>query len=448
MENVNILPYGALNGSDWTVNSLIVAMKINQSSRIPLSELCYINNTPITKVRLDSDKQYPYLEIKSIDVDKKMISNFETIQYGELPSRAKLIAYPGDIVLSIIRPERGAVAIVPDDFKEYIVTNAIAVLTPKHISPELLYFLLYHQTILDEFGGLARGAAIPTLSLRQLKVYQLPISKIPQKDEVARRMYGEWRNINKTSKEFIEIIEEVFQSFLLNQDDIGQETLEKKHMICEYEHLKDRLDASYHLGRHKTLVPWNCEIRELGEFIEYRNVPEVPYSNEFFHQEIPSIRIQNLVEDAIEINLEGIDHLSCEATSEHGRNQYIRENDIIIPKHGGSVRRSNLAGKSLQGAIVNQHLYVVKISQQLLPEYLVMYLKTKWVQDQISINLGGTVQSIIKRKNIDELRIPMPSLEIQRQIIEEAHKRNDINRYIDLKKKEIMDFVEELYSRY
>lgn len=441
MQKEYVLPYQVLLEGDWTVDSLMILQEIKKDKRIPLSDYVSINNKPVSSLDTDNTNPYPYVEIKNIDAKTRLLADLEMVECKDRPSRARLIAHPGDIVLSTIRPERGSLAIVPNDYKEYIVSNALAVLTPINISSELLFFILSHPKTLSEFGSLARGVTIPTLSIKTLKDYQLPLTKIPkEQNEKAVKYYNKWLEANRSNRELPIKIEETFQEMLIDVSR-DEDNIFQKYKICRYANLQIRFDVNFHILQQK--IQWNCNIVRFEELVTYRNIRELPSKNPYFQDTTPIIKIQNLEENTLELH--DRDLKLIEITENGEGKQHLIYKDIVVPKHGGKLRRTNLVSKSLQGAITNQHLYTIEVTkEEVLPEFLAMFLKTKWAQEYIDLNVGGTVQSIIKRNTLNEILVPVPDLGTQRRMLENVLTFLADNEVIEEQKQSIDKFTLDL----
>lgn len=87
---------------------------------------------------------YQYIEIGDINVSDGSYS-FNEVATEDLPANAKIMVKKGDILISTVRPNRGAVAIVEHDRDDLIVSGAFTVLRKKaksHFNNEFLKVLL------------------------------------------------------------------------------------------------------------------------------------------------------------------------------------------------------------------------------------------------------------------------------------------------------------------
>lgn len=81
-------------------------------------------------------RDFEYLEISGISTNScQYITNFVTV--GDEPDRAHYILQPDDVVVSTVRPNRNAVALILDD--GIVGSSGLAVLRPKGLEPAYLF---------------------------------------------------------------------------------------------------------------------------------------------------------------------------------------------------------------------------------------------------------------------------------------------------------------------
>lgn len=119
---------------------------------------------------------FHYIDISSIDRDKKEIVSATEIAVDDAPSRARKLVRRGDVLVSTVRPNLNAVAIVPDEFDGEIASTGFCVLRAKEreLKPRLL---LYRTMTPDFISGLVsqmKGANYPAVSDREVKESTIP----------------------------------------------------------------------------------------------------------------------------------------------------------------------------------------------------------------------------------------------------------------------------------
>ena len=103
-----------------------------------LGDLTIQNTTQCDKTVSD----YDYIEIGDVDVGNATYCSTH-LSVDDLPANAKIMAHKGDLIISKVRPNRGAVAIIEDDRSDLVVSGAFTVVASKdEFSRECLLVLL------------------------------------------------------------------------------------------------------------------------------------------------------------------------------------------------------------------------------------------------------------------------------------------------------------------
>ncbi len=95
----------------------------------------------------------------------------------------------------------------------------------------------------------------------------------------------------------------------------------------------------------------------------------------------------------------------------------VKTNDVLLNITGASIGRVATAPQDMEGARVNQHVCIVRPTQELLPKFLEICLASPIVQNLIEdIQVGATREALTKGM-IEQFVIPVPSLVEQRRIV-------------------------------
>lgn len=92
-------------------------------------------------------------------------------------------------------------------------------------------------------------------------------------------------------------------------------------------------------------------------------------------------------------------------------------NDILVVKDGATTGKTALVRKLPERAFVNEHLFVVRPTDEVLPRYLFYWLWSRPGFDQIMLDFRGAAQGGIGRTFVDKVAVPWAPLEIQRRIV-------------------------------
>jgi type I restriction enzyme, S subunit len=136
--------------------------------------------------------EIPFLKVYNI-VDQKIDFNYKP-QYvsneihNNFLKRSRV--YPGDVLMNIVGPPLGKVAIVPDTFEEWNINQAIAFFRAKEIVlPEFIYIILCEGSPITEIEKEYRGTAGQSnISLEQCRNFLFPLPEIEEQKEIVRRV--------------------------------------------------------------------------------------------------------------------------------------------------------------------------------------------------------------------------------------------------------------------
>jgi type I restriction enzyme S subunit len=101
----------------------------------------------------------------------------------------KSIAYPGDVIMNIVGPPLGKVAIIPHTHPEWNLNQAITIFRPgPRILGEWLYIYLCSGIFLDDEALVTRGSAGQSnISLTQCRNLVIPVPSLDEQHEIVRR---------------------------------------------------------------------------------------------------------------------------------------------------------------------------------------------------------------------------------------------------------------------
>ncbi len=102
----------------------------------------------------------------------------------------------------------------------------------------------------------------------------------------------------------------------------------------------------------------------------------------------------------------------------------IQKGDILLCKDGALTGKVALVRDELNDifAMVNEHVFVIRCSQPETQQYLFHVLHSAMGQKLLKANTTGAAQGGLNSSNLKNIRIPLPPLAIQQQIIAECQK--------------------------
>jgi type I restriction enzyme S subunit len=111
-------------------------------------------------------KQYPHEAIEYISissVESGRLLSTQSVALSKAPSRAKRLVRHGDVVWSMVRPNRRSYLWMYEPAENTVVSTGFAVLTPQHIPSPYLYHLVTQDEFVGYLAANADGSAYPAV---------------------------------------------------------------------------------------------------------------------------------------------------------------------------------------------------------------------------------------------------------------------------------------------
>ncbi len=184
----------------------------------------------------------------------------------------------------------------------------------------------------------------------------------------------------------------------------------------------------------------NVEWVKLGEICERILSGGTPSTKEpdYWQGDIPWVTSADIVSDT-EISVRK--HIAQKAVEESTTN-LIKKGNIIVATRVGLGK---LAVNDLD-ICINQDLQGLILKPSINAHYLALILQQEVKKFQ-DISQGSTIQGVTKDR-LSKIKIPLPSLKIQKQLVEEAEREEEIikanKKLIELMEKKISDVLSEI----
>ena len=160
------------------------------------------------------------------------------------------------------------------------------------------------------------------------------------------------------------------------------------------------------------------EMMKLGDISDVITKGTTPTSigYHFENDGINFLKIESIREDGSFIK-EKLQYIS-EECNEKLKRSILRENDILF-SIAGALGRSAVVTTEILPANINQALAIIRIKQRMaISQYVQYVLKSHFVFRQFQKQKQGVAQLNLSLKNISDIAIPLPPLEVQQKIAE------------------------------
>jgi type I restriction enzyme, S subunit len=117
----------------------------------------------------------PYIDIGSIDRDLKRVGPTEKVTGATAPTRARQWVRPGDVLVSLTRPNLNAVALVTPELDGAVASTGFDVLRPQSILSEWVFNRVRSQAFVSGVCEGVQGVVYPAIRPADVRRHDLPV---------------------------------------------------------------------------------------------------------------------------------------------------------------------------------------------------------------------------------------------------------------------------------
>lgn len=129
---------------------------------------------------------FNYIDIASIDIELGEVREVSEILGSDAPSRARQVVHAGDIIISTVRPTRGAIALIPESMDGFICSTGFSIVRPDNqVTSEYLHTALRLHTTLEQFGRRSAGSSYPAILDKDVKATLIPVPNNKIQDKIS-----------------------------------------------------------------------------------------------------------------------------------------------------------------------------------------------------------------------------------------------------------------------
>lgn len=133
---------------------------------------------------------FRYIDIGAIDQAMKRIVAAREVLGSEAPSRARQLLKAGDVIVSTVRPNLNAVALVPPHLNGATASTGFCILRPRdrQLSSEYLFALVRSEAFVTAMVRQATGASYPAVTDSVVRSWRAPIPPPSLQEQYTHRV--------------------------------------------------------------------------------------------------------------------------------------------------------------------------------------------------------------------------------------------------------------------
>ena len=386
------------------------------------------------------NQDFEYLEISQISLSSLEYQT-TTVKSGEEPDRAHHLLRKGDVVVSTVRPNRNAVALIKTD--GIVGSSGLAVLRPVNVEAEYLIAFCKTSYFVNCLMRASKASMYPAVSTSDIRDTPLFVPSEPLRLLVVETV--------KNSTLALDISTQIYtQAQILLLTELGLADWQPKHLLTFVKNFSDtkraeRIDADYFQPKYDAIV--NAIKNYSGGWDTLRNLATLKKcvevgSKEYLENGIPFVRVSNL--SPFEITQEK--YISEELYAEIAEHQ-PKQGEIFLSKDAtpgiAYYLREAPEKMILSGGILRLKSKTDKIGN----ECLTLVLNSILTQEQVSRDVGGSVIFHWRPDQVAETVIPIlhqdRQTEIEQKIIESFNLRNRAKDLLEYAKRTVEIAIEQ-----
>ena len=348
--------------------------------KIKLGDLCVPS---AGQIKEDAEELIDYFDISSVDNETKKVTGFQTMSFGESPSRARKAVKKGSILVSTVRPNLNAVALLEEDTPNIsVASTGFCILDCKeNVDNRFVFSFCKSKPFIDAMVSQATGASYPAVS-----------DKIVRAALVPKYTYEEQCNISETLDKVSNVIDS---------------------RKAELSALDDLIKARFvELFGDVVLNDKHWETQEFSKVTDSRLGKMLDAKRQTGQSSFPYLANANVQWFRFEV-----DCLNEMDFNEAEQKEFALEEGDLLVCEGGEIGRCAIWHNQVQPCFFQKALHRVRCKQgTILPDYLAWWFKFNCENNGFTAIEGAkaTIAHLPGAK-LKKLRVVIPPLSLQNQ---------------------------------
>jgi type I restriction enzyme S subunit len=326
-----------------------------------------------------SEADFRYIDLSSVNQQTKTIELDRRVQVADTPSRARQLIKAGDVLVSTVRPNLNAVAVVPNRLDGAIASTGFCVLrpNPELLRSEYLFHWVRTESFISEMVRRATGASYPAVSDRIVCESAIPLPQIEEQRRIAA-ILDKADALRQKRRTALQKLDSLTQSLFI--DIFGDPATNPK-------------------GWSQASLGAVCDVRD-----------GTHDSPKYIDKGFPLVTSKNLTGGRVDVSsVSFISEFDYEAIN---RRSKVDRGDILMPMIG-TIGSPVIVRDEPKFAIKNVALIKFRPGSP-LNCFIHAYLSSEYFERQIEDGNRGGTQKFISLGDIRAIRIPLPPMPLQK----------------------------------
>lgn len=323
-----------------------------------------------------------YIDISSVDNQRKEITQTQNMSFKEAPSRAKQLVFLGDILVSTVRPNLNAVALINENSDNILVasTGYCVLRCLPNVDRKYVFHFCQSPAFIEKLVMQATGASYPAVTSTIVKECIIPLPPLNKQRKIAA-VLDKVSDLIAKRRQQLDKLDELVQARFVE-------------MFGDEHHLDD----------------WNCvSVGEVADICVGVVIKPTQYYTD--QGGVPAFRSLNI--GAMTIKNADWVYFTKEG-HEKNKKSIVCENDVLVVRSGAPgtacVVTKEFSGYNAVDIII-AHPNIEKINSV----FLAMFTNMPHGMNQIREKTGGAAQQHFNVGGYKELTVILPPIELQNQ---------------------------------
>lgn len=363
----------------------------------------------------------PLIRIANINESKELSSNNTIFISEELAKKLKSYKVKKNDLIISQRGTLGLIAKVSEFFDGGVISaNFIAIKDLKDILPDYLKFFLSSEYGQKQLNRRMSGQVQTKITTDDIKSISVPIPPLQIQNQIVEIMESAYKQKAEKEQEAEELLNSIDDYVL---DELGIKIPEIKDKMCfavDSEEITNRLDSYYYQPKFKelenALEKNKYKLTEINQKLKVLTELEDVSKYDFIkYIDLASINKNfGIIENYKVLK-------SSEAPSR--AKQKVKKGDLLLSSLQGSLKSIAVVEDNFDNLIASTGFYVIRKLENYNNYYLWAIFRSSIYQILLNRIATGAIMSAINIKDLKNLKIPLPPLEIQNKIAEEVKSR-------------------------
>ncbi len=360
-----------LNGERYRENTAAAALV----PYVSLAEVCDINPETAVPADLYPGSYFNYIDISCVENESGKFLGASHTTTAEAPSRARRAVRQGDVIVSTVRPNLKAFAILKQVPERAIASTGFAVLRakPALLLPGFLINAVRHERTVQQMIGMSGKGAYPSINQSDVESLQIPLPPLEVQKEIVAEIEG------------------------------YQAVIDGARAVLDHYRPHIPIDPAWPLVPIKEVAAVESGF---GFPLDYQGKRD---------EEIPFLKVSDMNLPGNEERIVTWNHTVSRAVLKELKADAFPKGTVIFPKIGAAIATNKKRILTRDSTYDNNVIGIVPDVKRLLPDYLHTYLLafdlSRWASESQPPSMRKTT--------VEAHNISLPPLATQRAIVAE-----------------------------